>query len=72
MSPDQPSILPDTQVTLEPDLELLSTCVSRSSFKLNSLIAREDVILISCQVSATDRHHDLFFQETKTVTPCYL
>ena len=72
VSPDQPSILPDTQVTLEPDLELLSTCVSRPSFQLNSLIAGEDVILISCQVSATDRHYDLFFQERKTVTPCYL
>lgn len=57
MCPDQLHTVSNTQVTLEPDLGLLSTCVSRPSFKLNSLIAGEDVILISCQVFATDRHH---------------
>lgn len=72
MCPYQPNTMSDTQVTLEPDLGPPSTCVSRPSFKLSSLIAGEDVILVSCQVFATDRHHDLFLQERKTVTPCYL
>lgn len=72
MCPDQPNTVSDTQVTLEPDLGPLSTCVSRPSFKLNSLIAGEDGILVSCQLFATDRYHDLFLQERKTVTPCYL
>lgn len=69
--PQLPISFPDIQGTSEAELRSLSS-VSGPPSKLNSVIAGEDVFLITCQVFPTDRHRDLFLQEGKNVTPCCL